>query len=200
MTWDKALELLKTGETANLEFIPQVSGWEDIAQEMVAFSNGAGGRIVVGLDDKNKYLTGVDFNKEELLSIAHDRCVPRILPQVDAISRAGKNVFIIHVPEGNIKPYSTSGTIYIREGRYTRAAKKDEEEKLKGPWQTSSLNTRQKKALQFISDEGSISNRDYRSLTGVSHKTAHLELIALTKKKILVTRGSGRSTRYFFHR
>lgn len=200
MSWDKAVELLKAGESEQLEFIPHLKNWDEIAAEMCAFANGDGGQIVIGLDDKNKYITGVDVNKDTILTIARDRCTPKIFPQIEVVTRAGKNVVIVIVPEGNVKPYTTRGTIYIRDGKYTRPAKKDEENTLKGPWQTAGLNTREKKALHYVSDQGSISNREYRSLLGVSHKTAHLELTHLVKKKILSVKGSGRSTRYIFPR
>jgi len=58
------------------------------------------------------------------------------------------------------------------------------------------LNHRQSKALLFLEKEGSISNKQYRHLFSVSHKTAHLELVDMVEKKYLRTCGQGRSTVY----
>lgn len=61
---------------------------------------------------------------------------------------------------------------------------------------TSTLNERQQKALDVISRENSIRNKKYRQLFGVSHKTAHLELIDLVEKGYIKSTGAGRSTCY----
>ena len=58
------------------------------------------------------------------------------------------------------------------------------------------LNERQIRALRWIGEKGSISNREYRELVGVSNKTAFLELNAMVQEGILETRGSARSLRY----
>jgi len=58
------------------------------------------------------------------------------------------------------------------------------------------LNERQKKALQYAFSNGFITNKIYREINGVSHKTAHLDLEELIQKGLLVTTGKGRSTKY----
>jgi len=60
----------------------------------------------------------------------------------------------------------------------------------------SSFNERQKGALDLISEEGQISNKEYRRLFRVSGKTAFLELSALVEKDILTVGGSGRNVVY----
>ena len=61
---------------------------------------------------------------------------------------------------------------------------------------TEALNERQRKALDVITRDSSIRNKKYRQLFGVSHKTAHLELIDLVEKGLIKSTGAGRSTRY----
>ena len=60
----------------------------------------------------------------------------------------------------------------------------------------SNLNHRQKNALKYVLDKGSIKNKQYRKLFSVSHKTAHIELAELVTKNELSISGSGRSTCY----
>jgi ATP-dependent DNA helicase RecG len=60
------------------------------------------------------------------------------------------------------------------------------------------MNTRQKKALNYLTQNGTITNREFRELFGVSHKTAHIELTNLVGKGILTIQGAGRSTSYIF--
>ncbi|PIV68988.1 MAG: hypothetical protein COS07_02290 [Candidatus Aenigmarchaeota archaeon CG01_land_8_20_14_3_00_37_9] len=45
---------------------------------------------------------------------------------------------------------------------------------------------------------GSIANSEYRSINGVSHKTAHEDLIDLVEKGILSKEWRGRATYYAF--
>lgn len=59
-----------------------------------------------------------------------------------------------------------------------------------------SFNARQLKAIEFITKQGSIKNKQYRKLFGVSHKTAHIELAELVQNKKVIIAGSGRSTCY----
>lgn len=58
------------------------------------------------------------------------------------------------------------------------------------------LNERQRKALQHTFSKGFITNRIYREINEVSHKTAHLDLDDLIQKGLLITMGKGRSTKY----
>ena len=64
---------------------------------------------------------------------------------------------------------------------------------------SSDLNQRQSLALEFIEENGSIKNREYRDLFDVSHKTAHLELVDLVKRSLIVSTGAGRSTMYILN-
>jgi len=65
-----------------------------------------------------------------------------------------------------------------------------------GSFQRENLNHRQSQVLNFIEEQGSVSNKQYRSLFSVSHKTAHLELVDLVSKNYLISNGQGRSTCY----
>ena len=60
----------------------------------------------------------------------------------------------------------------------------------------SDLNDRQLEALNYVKNNKSIKNKDYRKLFSVSHKTAHIELVELVQLKKLQQSGSGRSTCY----
>lgn len=62
------------------------------------------------------------------------------------------------------------------------------------------LNERQIKAVQYAREHGAISNRVYRSLTGVSDETARQELMDLVKRKLLQVHGKGRATKYVLRR
>tara|TARA_Y100000591_G_C21811163_1_gene687990 strand:+ start:637 stop:1527 length:891 start_codon:yes stop_codon:yes gene_type:complete len=58
------------------------------------------------------------------------------------------------------------------------------------------LTKRQEEALLYLEKNRFIKNKMYRSLFSVSHKTAHLELVDLVQRQLIVSQGSGRSTCY----
>lgn len=199
MTWDEIVALLGQGEGQSVEFEKTIPSDDDIAREMVAFANSDGGKIIYGLDDKNKHLVGVELPsgfKDKIEYIGKNRCVPKIIPEVEIFEKAGKKVVMLAVVEGDEKPYRTDDIVYVRDSKESRPAKENEEKAITSPWSGKGLNKRQIRALQLISEHGSMTNREYREAFGVSHKTAHLELTMLADKKLLICQGSGRSTCY----
>jgi DNA-binding transcriptional ArsR family regulator len=60
------------------------------------------------------------------------------------------------------------------------------------------LNERQVKAVLYVKDRGSITNGEFRELTGLSDEAARKDLAELTEKELLRVEGKGRSTRYVF--
>ncbi len=199
-SWEEILELLEQGEGQSLEFEKTVPPQDDIAREFVAFSNSDGGRIILGLDDKNKHLLGIDVNDDFsgwLVNIGQTRCTPHIKPAgTEIFTRGPQKIAIITINEGDEKPYKTDDICYIRDGGVSRPAKDAEEQEITSPWSGHGLNKRQKRVLDYVREHNSISNKEYREMFNISHKTAHLELTMLCEKKILVCRGAGRSTKY----
>ncbi|MFA5104457.1 MAG: RNA-binding domain-containing protein [Candidatus Margulisiibacteriota bacterium] len=199
-SWEEILELLEQGEGQSLEFEKNVPSQDDIARELTAFSNSDGGRLILGIDDKNKHFIGIDVNDDFsnwLFNIGQTRCVPHIKPaNVEIFSRGPQKIAIININEGDEKPYKTDDICYIRDSTVSRPAKENEEQEITSPWAGHGLNKRQKRILDYVREHNSVSNKEYREMFSISHKTAHLELTMLCEKKILVCRGAGRSTKY----
>jgi len=199
VNWDDLVILLEQGEGQSIEFEKQIPTAEDIARDMVAFSNSDGGKLVFGIDDKNKHLLGVitDINFENWIrDIGQNKCKPSVKPTIETMEKAGKKIVVITISDGDEKPYKTDDICYIRDGGMSRPSREGEEDEIKSPWSGHGLNKRQKRALQFIMEHGSITNRDFRELFNVSHKTAHIELTMLDEKGLVETQGAGRSTCY----
>ena len=199
MTWENIMALLEQGEGQSVEFEKYVPSEDDIAREIVAFSNADGGRIIYGIDDKNKHLVGVEINsdfEDWIKNIGKNRCVPSVSPTIETIEKAGKKIIIINVPEGDDKPFRSDEIYYIRDGNVSRPAKENEVKELTNPWSGKGLNKRQIRAMQNISEHSAITNREYREAFNNSHKTAHIELTMLADKKLVSAEGAGRSTRY----
>jgi hypothetical protein len=197
VNWASIVKLLQEGEGPTVEFVPQVKKSKDITQIIIGFANAQGGTVVLGLDDKNGHLNGVDVTPEWITAVCKTECEPAVSPQVGELIRNDKHILVLQVKEGLNKPYRTvdGSVVLTREGSQTREASVEEQKEL-NPWGVGGINPRQKKALNFISEQGSISNKQYRELCDVSHKTAHIELTELVEKGVLKVEGQGRSTAY----
>jgi ATP-dependent DNA helicase RecG len=88
-------------------------------------------------------------------------------------------------PNFDARPYSFAVTLF------------NEREKPKPPEWMRNTNHRQAKALQYIREQGSITNREYRNLCeGVSAETLRLDLVDMVEKGILIKVGSKKGTHY----
>lgn len=88
-------------------------------------------------------------------------------------------------PMFDARPYSFAVTLL------------NEREKQAPPEWTRNTNHRQARALQYIRDQGSITNREYRQLCeGVSAETLRLDLADMVEKGILLKVGSKKGTYY----
>ncbi|MBL8130888.1 MAG: putative DNA binding domain-containing protein [Anaerolineae bacterium] len=88
-------------------------------------------------------------------------------------------------PAFDARPYSFSVTLY------------NSREKLATPDWVRNTNHRQARALQYIRDHGSITNREYRTLCqGVSAETLRLDLADMVERGILLKVGSKKGTYY----
>jgi predicted HTH transcriptional regulator len=105
----KIQEILKQPESKTLEFKKEIpKNRQNLLKTVVAFANGAGGNIYVGVND-DRTVTGVKeepFDLEEkLASIIYDSISP--IPNVFFQTAAFENkvIFIIRVLSGANKPY-----------------------------------------------------------------------------------------------
>lgn len=88
-------------------------------------------------------------------------------------------------PTFDARPYSFAVTLF------------NAREKPKPPDWVRNTNHRQARALQYIREHGSITNREYRALCqGVSAETLRLDLVDMVEKGILIKVGSKKGTHY----
>lgn len=116
---------LQAGEGQRLEFKERISS--GLAKELVAFANAEGGRVIVGVNDRNG-LTGVqDSNAQraQLQDIARN-CDPSIDASITSKQLEGKSILVIDVPEGQRKPYACGDGFYLRVGTNSQKMKRDE--------------------------------------------------------------------------
>src|SRR3954467_13059889 len=111
MTLHELETIRQSGEGHMVEFKRNVNS--DLAKELVAFANAAGGRVFIGIEDDGNFSGGTINNEisARVQMVARD-CDPAISIELESFN----NVLIVHVPEGKDKPYRCTNGFYIRSG------------------------------------------------------------------------------------
>ncbi len=113
------LEIIRKGESEDVEFKKSLSEMKEILETVCAFLNTKGGTILIGVDDKGK-VVGVDIGKgtiENLANRIRSSIEPPVFPSIEELEVKGKKIIVITVPEGNQKPYFYKGRAYKRVGK-----------------------------------------------------------------------------------
>ena len=122
LTSDDIKYMAHSGEGYNVEFkesVPQKV--RELAEEICAFANSAGGYLLIGVNDKNQIVgEEIDNKKRSAIQDAVGNISPHIQVKSYPVDVDGKTVWVIDIPSGGRKPYLLSGNIYIREGANTQ--------------------------------------------------------------------------------
>jgi predicted HTH transcriptional regulator len=179
----------------NVEFHLKLNDPDELAKTIVAFANTSGGTLVLGIGKHTLHLVGYPHSKETIEDVCKRKISPSLNISVSKIERGDKAIYVLDIPEGADKPYRVNNISYTRENNKIEVATAEEEKEM-NPWGVNGLNARQRQALAFLNTHPRITNKEYRELCDVSHKTAHIELTELLDKEVLVVEGAGRSTYY----
>ena len=125
-------EIVKNGENKTIEFKEIIPNSKKISQTAVAFANGAGGKILIGITDDRK-IVGIDEKQDifriidDLNTIIYDSCYPNINADIYTENKDNKTILVIEVFPGNLKPYyiksmGKENGVYIRIGASNRKA------------------------------------------------------------------------------
>ena len=131
------IEEILTGESKNVEFkesLPEKS--IKYMKTVVAFANGAGGKIIFGVRDGDNQVVGIQSESifrtvDAITNAISDSCTPVIVPDVTLQTIGGKTIIIVEVHAGRQRPYyiesqgMENGT-YIRVSGSTRPAEREQ--------------------------------------------------------------------------
>lgn len=130
----KLKERIAGGEGKKVEFKEVLPASDKIMKTAVAFSNGAGGKLIIGIKDDGQVIGISDEDVFELpdkiSNIVYDGCYPTIIPEIYTEAIGDKVVLVVEFYPGNLKPYylkskkKLAGT-YVRVGATNKQA--DEE-------------------------------------------------------------------------
>jgi len=124
--------IIKSGEDSGHQFKENFTNAGKLAAEIVAFSNGNGGQILIGVKD-NGEIGGLNLNDisrlNQLISnVCSQNVRPAINPTTENVATPSGLVLVLTVPQGISKPYSDqSGIFWTKTGADKRPASSREE-------------------------------------------------------------------------
>ena len=126
------MTILAQGEDSLHQFKQTITRAESLAQEMVAFSNGMGGKIIVGVDDDGVIIGLTKKEMQDLNNLisnaASENVRPAINPTTQNILTEFGLVVVINISAGINKPYQDNkGVFWVKNGADKRKATSREE-------------------------------------------------------------------------
>ena len=126
------LEIISRGEDSRHQFKKNVSNNDSLAADMVAFCNGAGGKMLIGVDDDDR-ITGLATDdvrrlNQMISNVASENVKPAINPVTENIMTDQGLVMVVDIPAGINKPYQDkNGVFWVKSGSDKRKATSREE-------------------------------------------------------------------------
>lgn len=132
METTELIDLLSRGEDSRQQFKTDMSNADALAAEIVAFSNTAGGRIFIGVNDDGSVrgLSGADVARLNMLiaNVASQVVRPAVNPLTENVPHPAGTVLVLSIAEGVNKPYmDKNGAIWVKNGSDKRRATSREE-------------------------------------------------------------------------
>ena len=131
---DEALSnIISRGEDSKHQFKEDINNSDQLAAELVAFSNSEGGMLVVGVEDKSLTATGLtDIRIQSLnnmiANVTTDKVKPSISVLTEIVQIGHQKVLAIHVKPGINKPYCDyKGSFWMKNGANKRKITSPEE-------------------------------------------------------------------------
>jgi len=129
------IELYPERESKSLEFKVKLPKFQSLIKTCIAFANGSGGNIIIGIEDDTRKIIGVteeDRDKiyDDFLNSLYDSTSPNIFAQIYENNFNGTLILTIKIPTSPKKPYFLKSEgipkgVYLRVGSSTRMASKE---------------------------------------------------------------------------
>lgn len=132
METTELIDVISRGEDSRQQFKADMTNADALAAEIVAFSNTAGGRILIGVNDDGSVrgLSSTDLARlNQLVANAASQNVrPAVNPLTENVPHPTGIVMVVSISEGISKPYmDKSGAIWVKNGSDKRRATSREE-------------------------------------------------------------------------
>ena len=115
------------GENKNIEYKRELPSKSDkYIKSLVAFANTSGGKLVIGIEDDDHEVIGVDEAEvfsmiDTITNVISDTVEPQLVPNITCSTVCGKCIIIVEIYPGNHRPYYIK-SIGKEKGTYIRIA------------------------------------------------------------------------------
>ena len=119
MTEQEVLEQITLGEDSQRQFKREITHVETLVNEFTALSNSKGGKVYIGIEEKQGATTITGLNATQLwktdlwIKDAGNLVKPPCYPFSENINVSGKTIIVVHISEGAMKPYATNNGVYL---------------------------------------------------------------------------------------
>lgn len=115
------IEMIQAGEGFHLEFKESLD--KGFIEEVCAFANSSGGKILLGVSDDG---TVKGFNPDNRHRSMIQDTLRGLQPNLDIKITIEDNIVVVDVPEGSDKPYACSKGFFIRSGANSQKLSRNE--------------------------------------------------------------------------
>lgn len=123
-------DLLTQHEGKTLEFKRDISPPENLLRTMVAFANGAGGTLLIGVNDRTRQVRGIAEPTragEQLANLVSDCIEPRLVPEIQILPWRKTYIIAARVFPSSSRPHFIKNAgpeqgVYVRVGSTNRRA------------------------------------------------------------------------------
>ena len=127
------VDMLTRHEGKTLDFKRDLSSPKGLLKTLVAFANTAGGKIIIGVEDKTRRPVGVASpldEEERLCNLIADAIHPRLVPNIEMITVDNQTLLIAEVFLSNSRPHFLRSEgpehgVYVRLGSSNRKADRE---------------------------------------------------------------------------
>ncbi|GHV69811.1 transcriptional regulator [Spirochaetia bacterium] len=122
MNEQEILKIISGGECSKVQFKERLPHIDNLAHEIIAFSNSQGGLIIFGINDKTGKINGLSFGEireinQQLVNAASQKIYPPVYLTTETIHVDNEALVVARIEEGTGKPYKdASGIIYTKNG------------------------------------------------------------------------------------
>jgi len=133
MNEQELLQIIMKGESSKIQFKERMPHPDNLAHELIAFSNSLGGKIIFGVNDKTGELNGLSFSEiqqanQQIVNIASQKVYPPVFLTTETVTVNDNQILVVSIEEGISKPYKDSnGIIYVKNGSDKRKVTSNDE-------------------------------------------------------------------------
>ena len=132
MTPDEVKDLVARGESETLEFKATTAERETVSQTVCAMLNNRGGLILIGITPLGE-VTGQQVGEQTIERVCQEfqNIDPPAFPSIDRIQVGlGREVLLVRVNRGDMKPYRYRGNAHVRVGNTNRRMSRSDEDRM----------------------------------------------------------------------